>query len=287
MPKALLNFPGRTSQAMNKLPNRWLILVMLLCCYQSPVSAATDALSVEAVGEAAGSDLESPREVCGRAKAEAQRSAIEQAVGSFVRSHTIVSNSQLADDLILAQVRGRIESLEVLQEERTSVGCRVRIKALIRPEYPNGKDAIQIKAAMARSELREGDEVSVQYQINRDGYIYIFVIAADSSVTQLLPNAMVRENRLRAGELQQFPPQNSGIRLRAQLQQASKKSGAAERLKIIVTRQPELILERGFQEGFAVYDAKSTALISDLLKRLAQLEPADWGEVTLEYRITP
>ena len=34
-----------------------------------------------------------------------------------------------------------------------------------------------------------------------------------------------------------------------------------------------------------VYDAKSTAMISDLVKRLNQLEPADWTEASALYRI--
>lgn len=266
---------------------RNLVLVAAVWCPWF-ASAATEApLLVEAVGEAAGSDLESPREVCNRAKAEAQRSAIEQAVGTFVRSHTIVANSQLTEDLILTQVRGKLERLEQLQEERTVAGCRVRIKALIRPVYPDGRDTMQLKAALSRSELRPGDVLTIQYQASRDGFAYLFVIAADGSVTQLLPNASVRTNAVRAGEMRVFPPTGSGIRLTAQLQPATRKSGAEERVKIIVTRRPEPLLERGFQEGFAVYDGSSTALISDLLKRLGQLEPADWGEATLEYRIVP
>ncbi|MCG2710299.1 MAG: hypothetical protein L6246_08310 [Thermodesulfovibrionales bacterium] len=42
----------------------------------------------------------------------------------------------------------------------------------------------------------------------------------------------------------------------------------------------------GFQEGmFKVYDAKSTGMISDLVKRLNQLEPADWAEATVGFKI--
>ncbi len=54
---------------------------------------------------------------------------------------------------------------------------------------------------------------------------------------------------------------------------------------LIATRKPEPLLEKGFREGFAVYDAKSTGLASDLLRRLNQLDPADWGETTLVYEI--
>lgn len=269
----------------------FLLLTVLLVGYNTAYGAGltSEPVTVETVGEATGSDLESPREVCNRAKAEAHRSAIEQATGVFLRSHTVVSNGQLADDLIFTQVRGKIDRIELLKEERLAGnhGCLVRIRALISPVYPDIKDSIRIKAALTRSQLREGDELAIQYQANRDSYVYLFVISADNAVTQLLPNSSMRENRLRAGEQQQFPGNGSGLRLKAALQKGSKKSGATERVKIIVTSRPEPILERGFQEGFNVYGADETGLISDLLKRLGQIEPSDWGEATLEYRIEP
>jgi len=34
-----------------------------------------------------------------------------------------------------------------------------------------------------------------------------------------------------------------------------------------------------------VYDAKSTGMISDLVKKLNQLDPASWAETTLTYRL--
>jgi hypothetical protein len=253
------------------------------------IFAAEQPVWVNASGEAEGSDLEAPREVCERAKAEAQRSALELAVGTFVRSHTIVSNSQLAEDLIYARVRGRIERMEVQKQERSPAanGCRVWIKALVKPVLPAAQDCIQIKAALTRTELREGDEIGIQYQVDRKSFVYLFVIAADNSVTQLLPNSEKRENSAVAKQHYQFPPIGSGTHLKAALLPESKKSGAVERIKIIATKQSEPLLEKGFQEGFAVYDAQSTGLMSDLLKRLNQLDPADWGEATLEYKILP
>ena len=65
-----------------------------------------------------------------------------------------------------------------------------------------------------------------------------------------------------------------------------KGKSAEERIKIIVTNKKEELISLGFQEGaFKVYDAKSTGMISDLVKKLNQLEPADWAEATVGYRI--
>ena len=61
---------------------------------------------------------------------------------------------------------------------------------------------------------------------------------------------------------------------------------AEEKIKIIATRQKEDLLPLGFKEGmFQVYDAKSTGMISDLVRRLNQIEPTDWTEATAVYRL--
>lgn len=255
----------------------------------SDSSAADSAVTVEAAGEAAGSDLESPREVCERAKAEAQRAAIEQAVGTFINSHTLVTNGQLADDLIFARVRGAIERLEVIRQERGSAAhsCRMLIKATVSPAYPSEQVGLSIKAALSRSSVKDGDEITITSQVNLDSHLYLFVIAADNSVTQLLPNGEITANAMQAGKPYVFPPDDSSIRLKVALLPQYKKTGAEEKVKIIATRNPEPLLEKGFREGFAVYDSNSTGLVSDLLRRLNQLDPADWGEATLVYGIAP
>jgi hypothetical protein len=252
--------------------------------------AAEKPITIEVTGESIGSDLEAPRELFERAKADAQRIAVEQAVGTFVRAHTIVSNGQLAEELIHARVRGRIERLDVLNQERDKLDPNhylVTIRATVIPAYADKAVGIVITAALSRTELKVGDDVQLQYRVSRDSHVYIFVIGADNSVTQLLPNAEIPENQAKAGRIYNFPPAGSSIRLTSQLLPEFRNKGAEERIKIIATKKEEPLLHGGFKEGFKVYDGKSTGLVSDLLKRLTQLEPADWGETTLMYRIDP
>ena len=65
-----------------------------------------------------------------------------------------------------------------------------------------------------------------------------------------------------------------------------KEKFAEERIKIIATKNEEAIVPLGFQEGMVkVYDAKSTGLVSELVKRLSQLEPSDWAEASAVYKI--
>ncbi|MBI3585436.1 MAG: DUF4384 domain-containing protein [Nitrospinae bacterium] len=242
---------------------------------------------VEATGESYMSEIDTPKEVMNRAKKDAEVRAIEYAVGTFIKSHTLVSNSQLAEDLIYAAVRGKIEKVEIIKEGWDTKDrnlYRVRLKALIEPVYPEKGHGMSVKLSLSKADLKEGEEVKIFYQPDADSYVYIFSVAADGSVTLLLPNSLHKENFAEAKRTYEFPPANSTIKLQAQFLPEHKEKTAEERIKIIATRQKEDIIPLGFQEGmFKVYDAKSTGMISDLVKRLNQLEPIDWTEATMVY----
>ncbi|HKZ46983.1 MAG TPA: hypothetical protein VJ202_06350, partial [Thermodesulfobacteriota bacterium] len=70
---------------------------------------------ITAEGEAYLGEIETQKEVKERAKIDAQNKAVEQAVGTFIKSHTLVSNNQVAEDLIYAAVRGKIDKVEIIQ----------------------------------------------------------------------------------------------------------------------------------------------------------------------------
>ncbi len=261
-------------------------LFLLLLCI-SPAHASNDPIWVEAVGEARLGDIETQKEVIERAKHAAQTAALEKAVGVFIKAHTIVSNAQVAEDLVYAAVRGTIEKLEVIKEgwdpnERERY--EISLKALVRPVYPEKGNAISARLSLSRSDLRQGEEVTVFYETNVDAYVYLFSVAADGSVTLLLPNSTDRDNAMRSGRTYQFPPKDSPVHLQAQFLPAFKQSVAEERVTIIATRNKEDIVPLGFQEGMLkVYDAHSTGMISDLVKRLNHLEPTDWTQQTVTY----
>ncbi len=248
--------------------------------------AAEHLIWMESEGEAYQGEVETPKEVRERARRDAQNKAVEKAVGVFIRSHTLVSNSQLAEDLIYASARGKIEKVEVIQEgwdEKDRNLFRVKLKALIRPVFPEKGEGLSLKASLSKSHLKEGEEVKIFYQANRECYIYLFSVAVDGSVTLLLPNKGSPDHRIQAGSAQVFPF-DERIKLQARLLPGYRK--AEERIKIIATRKKEDLIPLGFQEGyFKVYDAKSTGMISDLVKRLNQLEPTDWTEANLVYQL--
>jgi hypothetical protein len=92
---------------------------------------------------------------------------------------------------------------------------------------------------LSRSELKEGEEAKILYQANTDCYVCIFSIAADGSVTLLLPNSTNRDNRILLDKAYEFPSAGSPVRLEAMFLPGFKGTIAEERIKIIATRKAE------------------------------------------------
>lgn len=266
-----------------------LFLSLLLWLAAIPARGAEPPVWIEAAGESRMGELDTPQEVKARARREAQNRAVEQGVGTFIKSHTLVTNNQLADDLLYAAVRGTIEKSEVIAEgwdERDRDLYRVRLRALVSPIYPERGQGLALKVGLSKSELKEGEAARIAYQASSDCHIYIFSVAADGSVTLLFPNSRERDNKIVANQGYEFPPAGSPLKLEALFLPGFTGDFAEEHLKIIATRNPEPIIPLGFQEGmFQAYDGKSTGMINDLVKKLNQLEPADWSEATVTYRI--
>ncbi len=251
--------------------------------------ASDNPIWVESEGEAVMGEIETQKEVKERAKIDAQNKAVEKAVGVFIKSHTLVSNSQLAEDLVYASVRGKIEKVNIVKEgwdEKDRNLYKIKLKALIKPVYPEKGAGLSLKASLSKNVLKEGEDVKIFYQASKDCYVYIFSVAVDGSVTLLLPNSVNKDNFIKTEKAYEFPAPESGIKLKAMFLPDFKGKSAEERIKVIAATNKEEIIPLGFQEGmFKVYDAKSTGMISDLVRKLNQLEPAEWTEATVSYRI--
>ncbi len=262
-----------------------IIALLLIAC---PASAKEKEW-VSAEGEAYQGEMDTLKEVRDRAKRDAESKAVERAVGTFLKSHTLVSNSQIAEDLIYAAVRGKIRKQELISagwDAKDRHLYRVRIRALVEPVYPEKGEGLAARLSLSKTDLREGEEVRLVYQVNRDAYVYIFSIAADGSVTLLLPNSSSPDHFVRGGQGCQFPDPEGSIHLKAMLLPGFEGKVAEEKIKLIATRKKEDLLALGFREGlFQAYDAKSTGMIGDLVRRLNQIEPTEWADATSVYTI--
>lgn len=267
------------------------IVMMLFAFLLFPLAgfAAEKPVWVEATGEARLGDFDTVKEVKERARRDAQSKAVEQAVGVFIQSHTLVFNSQVAEDLIYAAVRGIITNEKTLAADWDAADrhlYKTTIKALVEPVYPEKGGGLSARLTLSKSELKEGDEVKIFYTAGENAYICIFSVAADGSVTLLLPNADLPDNFTLANRAGQFPPAGSRISLKAMFLPDFRGNIAEERIKLVATRKKEPLLPLGFQEGvFQVYNEKSTGMVSDLVRRLNSIELTDWTEALAVYHL--
>jgi hypothetical protein len=269
-----------------------LILLVGLLVAMNPVHASQE-VWVEAEGVVAmGQDTTLEAAQRGSLDA-ARRAAIEQAVGTFVKSSSVVRNFQLADDLIHTVVRGVIVDEKLLRrgvaESKDEHGAiyQTRIKAKVRGIPVERRGNFAVSARLNRVVFNEGDEVELRITPTQDAYLYIFNVAPDEHITVLAPNSYEPETPLRAGKEYVFPSETlvqRRVKLRTWLLPGSAKS--SEKIKVVVTRQPVALLKGRVAEGvFMEYKPSETALLVELMRVLGALDPADWAETTLAYEV--
>ncbi len=107
------------------------IVLLVLCCSINTLHAEVSASEVQTVtvwGESASTN--DPAQDKRLAIAHARRKALEQVVGSYVTSSTLVRNFQVVEDRIYSKATGFINSYRILQENRGEIQS-VRIEAMV------------------------------------------------------------------------------------------------------------------------------------------------------------
>ena len=239
-------------------------------------------------------------EVRGRARDDARRNAIEQAVGVFVRSASVLHNSQITDELISSVSRGVIEQEQWADEQIEQVKdvkrpgpalavYRTRVKAQVRPVRVERRAGFEVRGGLNKTVFQDNEEALIKIRASRPAYLHVFSVTQDGSVTLLLPNKFVERNQISPDQEVVFPSETlraMGVRLRVSLPEGKKL--AREYIKVIATRKPVRLVGEDATTGvFKTYTGAENGLIQDVIKRLAQLEDEDWNETTLAYEVRP
>jgi hypothetical protein len=240
-------------------------------------------------------------EVRGRARDEARRNAIEQAVGVFVRSASVLHNSQITDELISSVSRGVIEQeqwtneeIQEVKEEKKRSGpamamYRTTVKAQVRPVRVERRAGFDVRGGLNKTVFQDNEEALIKIRSTQPAYLHVFSVTQDGGVTLLLPNKFVERNQIAPDQEVMFPNDTLralGVRLRVSLPKGAKK--AQEYIKIIATRKPiSLVGPDASKDVFKTYTGGENGMIQDVIKRLAQLEDEDWNETTLPYEVRP
>lgn len=240
-------------------------------------------------------------EVRGRARDDARRNAIEQAVGVFVRSASVLHNSQITDELISSVSRGVIEQeqwtteeIQEVKEEKKRSGpamamYRTTLKAQVRPVRVERRAGFDVRGGLNKTVFQDNEEALIKIRSTQPAYLHVFSVTQDGSVTLLLPNKFVERNQILPDQEVVFPSETlraMGVRLRVSLPKGERL--AREYIKVIATRKPvSLVGEEASNGVFRTYTGAENGMVQDVIKRLAQLEDEDWNETTLPYEVRP
>jgi hypothetical protein len=101
----------------------------LMLAFAGTANAGKDTTTVKSMGQAAiyGDDVSNARD---KAITDAQRKAVEQAIGSMVSSETVTENFELISDKILSRSSGYVRNYKILSEGKDDMGVyQVTIQA--------------------------------------------------------------------------------------------------------------------------------------------------------------
>lgn len=147
----------------------------------------------------------------------AKRQALERA-RTYIKSKSKVKEGVLEYDLIWADAEGAVAILEqkdhgVEDNKRYHVWIKAEVEYGLRPAGGKPKPAkimapeapLTVKVWTPRKQYKQGEEITIYIQGNRDFYARIVNINSEGNITQLLPNDYRDINLFEAGKLYRIP----------------------------------------------------------------------------------
>lgn len=215
----------------------------------------------------------------------ARSAAIEKAAGVAVSSSTLVTNFDLAVDLIKTYSKGYIVNEEVkwlplgqYQKDATKAPIpeyRVRIVADV--YIPEKKiQPIGLIAKMNNVVFRAEEKARIDIKAEREARVAIFNFTADDKVVMLFPNEYERNNTISGNEILKFPADNSIIDLTVHNLPGHDRD--AEALFVAA-------MDMGHKRAFAkIFPALKQMSFSDFFRKYSEI--ADYCEdVMLTYEV--
>ena len=277
----------------------YVLAIGLLWCTQC--TFAQDTVTVVVTGEAPFTLDMTRGEVKQKALDDAFSKAITEVVGVNVQSETFGTKSETTGQMpetskifeVFSVVNrsvayGRLVKYTVLDERidrdtlasgGTSEVLRVKVRCEVAKDMERPDPAFRITLDLGkdvfyeRGTLGESDEIVVSLECTQDAYVTLFGVARDT-VTVLLPNQIVKENRLKVSEKLVFPSpemRSAGLHLRVSINPGERR--AAEMILAIATKDP-LQFTSGHATGVGSVVPTYRAALEDLQRWLSQMPPS-------------
>lgn len=189
------------------------------------------------------------------------------------------SKADKGDPATANQVLG--EKMKTIDNHRKET-FSVRLWTVPAGAAPTPAGARDIKVA-AKSDYRVGDKIVVRFRSSRDCHLTLLNVGTSGKLTILFPNALHRDNRIRADQDYEIPGPDYGFEYQLQ------GPPGVEKLKAVATVEDIALLESSFDAdgGFfrTVAPATGARDIAVVRKKVAALPAAQWAEAACEFHV--
>ena len=185
---------------------------------------------------------------------QARMAAVKDFLGVEVKSkfmdfqqEGLRKESRLTEGILETTRNGRILKEQILEEGYKDApdcpGClyRLKLKACAVPREATGDRDFQVALAVSNQRFLAGDEAKITVTATRDCWIYLYDIydlGAKDTTALVVPNELVKEKRLKAGETWEYPDdeaKRAGVRLVAEMPQDSD-TVSAETIRVVAAK---------------------------------------------------
>ena len=126
-----------------------------------------------------------------------------------------------------------------------------------------------------------GETISFFFRTDRDAYLTLIDVGTSGTVRILFPNALQRDNRVRAGEIYTVPSRESGFVIKVE------GPPGLERVKAIATPYPLSFFDKMPSDGFLTVSRRDVRSARTLERGLLRLNNGRWAESDAEIIIVP
>lgn len=282
---------------MRKVRFSYIALIFILCNGLLVSSLmAQDLIWVTVEGKAPIVNI-SVEEARSRAIEDAERQAIEEAIGMDISAETLIVNLRLSGSILGAIPHGRVIKKQILEEGEREIPKKgqetppplywVKMKAGVGEEDTGIDHSFSLEASLNHSNFKEGDEMAIRLKPTKDCYCSVFNILEDEKVLRLIPNLFKQDNFLPANKTFFFPDDNDkgkGISLRAHVPED--KDTVTESIYVVALKQPLGLGTLKMEEGvFGLYDGQ-TVFMKELIREIIGIPLSERAEQFIQYTIS-
>ncbi len=160
------------------------------------------------------------------------------------QQESLRGQTNLIESVLRTTRRGCIIDQKIIIDEYRDLGtCRqcgfyVDLKACIKERPADWDKDFIVELGLSRDRFMEGDEARISVTPRRDAYIYLYDVQMNSETSLLIPNEMVPEAKVKAGQTWAYPDEEAakrGVHLVAQMPDDHPPL-SAETIRVVATK---------------------------------------------------